>query len=232
MISGVTNFRCHRLTKDCQRPTTIRVRKPASKKPTKVDRLEEKLDGLATLLRSNTQQSTPVDNQLTPDSLQSAGSDPKLIGDDQPTYAFTTGLDRERAARVCSGSALNLHTPVLNPDTSYTVSGTRSSTSHSNSALSVRLEPSLDEAEEYLDIFRGQIMQYSPFITITAATTSQELRRERPFLWLCIMAISSKSTEQQKALGREIRLTIGREIILEGKNNLNLLTGILTYTAW
>ena len=64
------------------------------------------------------------------------------------------------------------------------------------------------------------------------ATTAHELRRDRPFFWLCIMSVTSKSSVQQKALGREIRITMGREILVEGKNNLDLLLGIIVFVAW
>lgn len=259
---GAKCERCHRLNKDCQLSAATRIRKTIRKPPTKVDRLEEKLDGLVTLLKSSTgtasgpaptieedgtisMESTsgagatptnPVQYQLTPpDSLMySLETSPKDSEVGRPSYALTTS---SRIVKMCPLSGpqignMSLNTPLTDLKTSYTASGTRSSASHSNTALSVRLEPSIEEAEEYLTIFKMHMMHYSPFMSIDAKTTARELRQERPFLWLCIMAISSKSTEQQKALGREFRLTVGREMLLEGKNNLDLLVGILTHVAW
>jgi hypothetical protein len=34
------------------------------------------------------------------------------------------------------------------------------------------------------------------------------------------------------ALGREIRLTVEWEVLLEGQKSLDLLLGVLTYVAW
>lgn len=241
--------RCRRLNKDCQLSATTRKRKtPTRKSGTKVDRLEEKLDGLVTLLKS-TVQPTPlsaenetgstdaVHNQLTPESMGSL--DPSVREDDGHEHsscrdiaALTTSTYKEQIARPCLSGMLR-NGPVIGPETSYAAYGTRSSTFHSPDATrSSGHEPTLEEADEFLDIFKAQMIQYSPFIIIPVATTAQELRSERPFLWLCIMAIATKSTEQSKILGREIRLAIGREILLEGKNNLDLLIGILAYTAW
>ena len=93
-------------------------------------------------------------------------------------------------------------------------------------------EPSINQAEAYLRNYQEVKHPYLPLIILPACVDAQQLRQERPFLWLCIMAISSKSSDQQKALGREIRLTVGREILLEGKNNLDLLLGLIVYTAW
>ena len=73
---------------------------------------------------------------------------------------------------------------------------------------------------------------YFPFIIVPESTTAYELHHDRPFLWLCIMSVASKSSIQQKALGKEIKITIGREIFVEGKNNLDLLLGLLVYVAW
>ena len=67
---------------------------------------------------------------------------------------------------------------------------------------------------------------------VPEATTANELRRDRPFLWHCIMSVTSKSSVQQKALGREVRITMGREILIEGKTNIDLLLGILVFVAW
>lgn len=46
------------------------------------------------------------------------------------------------------------------------------------------------------------------------------------------MSITSKSSVKQVALGREIRIMMGREILVEGKNNLDLLLGALNFVAW
>lgn len=93
-------------------------------------------------------------------------------------------------------------------------------------------EPTLKEAEDSLNRFRNEMSKHSPVIILPASTMSQELRLERPFLWLCIMAISSKSSEQQVALGMEVRLTLGWKVLLEGEKSLDLLLGALTYVAW
>lgn len=131
-----------------------------------------------------------------------------------------------------SGGTNNSFARVIDPDTSYTASGTRSATHHSPSLPSRGLEPSPEEAEDNLNLYKTQMMPSLPITIVSASISARRLHQDRPFLWLCIMAISTKSTEQQKALGREIRLSIGREMILEGKNNLDLLSGLITYTAW
>ncbi len=236
-----TIIRCQRLNKDCQPSEASRKRKVINRKPaTKVERLEEKLDGLVTLLKSTTQpppfvnenapSTQPVLDQLTPDSLQSLAPSPS---EDITQGGPTTNFAKDKDLRCCVGSGLSLNVPVISPVTAYKASGTRSTTYHScDTSLSPGLEPSIEEAEGYLKSYKDDKNGYFPILILPASTTARQLRQDRPFLWLCIMAISTKSSEQSKTLGREIRLTIGREILMEGKNNLDLLLGLLVYIAW
>lgn len=128
---------------------------------------------------------------------------------------------------------LRLHSPTIGPDTSYAISGTRSAIYQCpENSLINGLEPSAHEAEKYLNIFRSHMATYFPFIFVPEPTTAHELRRDRPFLWLCIMSVASTSTVQQKDLAKEVKITMGREILVEGKNNLDLLLGILVFVAW
>ena len=213
----------------------MRHRKAANKKPSsKVDRLEQKLDGLVTLLQSTTQTrdaglSTAIfQDQLTPESLQSLAPTP-ATDESQGVSA----AEKERDSRYCPGSGISLNVPVINPGDVFSASGTRSSTYHGpDTTASLDLEPSVDQAEAYLQSYRTFKHPYFPLIILPENLDAQRLRQQRPFLWLCIMAISAKHTEQQKALGREIRLAIGREMLIEGKNNFDLLLGLLVYTAW
>ena len=236
--------RCTRLNKDCQ-PSDTRRRRTINKTPaTKVDRLEEKLDGLVTLLKSATQNGNPVEgsnvaaasivqNQLTPESLQSLAPSPGNPQNREPDRTRPGNIDLERDLRYCPGTGISLHVPVIDPGATYSASGTRSVTYHSPQASALlEFEPTAEEAEEYLKAYLQFKSAYFPLIGFPTATTAQQLRREKPLLWLCIMMICTKSSEQQKVLGREIRLAVGREMLLEGKNNFDLLLGLLVFSAW
>lgn len=96
-------------------------------------------------------------------------------------------------------------------------------------ALPGHVEPSPEEAEVYLRIFRTQKLKYLPFMYIPESTSSQQLLRERPFLWLCIMSISCKSVSQKLGIGREIRQIASREILVDGERNMVLLLGLLVF---
>ena len=237
----LTQCRCLRLNKDCQPLQTVRKRKTVSRSSAaKTERLEEKLDGLYRLLQSSTSSTSassvgqtapvstaPTSNQPSPQSLQSGVRSPENGGDFNP-YSI-----QPHDWSCPSINGLRQHAPTNPPDAGYVTSGTRSTVYHCPDSSLVRdFEPSPDEAVECLNIFRQHMATYFPFVMVPDATTAHELRRDRPFFWLCVMSVTSKSSVQQKALGREIRITMGREILVEGKNNIDLLLGILVFVAW
>lgn len=88
------------------------------------------------------------------------------------------------------------------------------------------------EADESLNIFRSQMLQWYPIMVIPENTNAQRLKAQNPFLWLTIMAVTSKSSLRQRYLGLEIRKMMANRIILEGERSLDLFKGLLVYTAW
>jgi hypothetical protein len=92
--------------------------------------------------------------------------------------------------------------------------------------------PSREEAEEFFQIFQTHMLGSLPFIKFPPSMTAKQLHNEQPFLWLCIMAAASNSSSQKRALGREIRVTLGREVWLESRNSLDIVLGLLTYLNW
>ena len=236
-VRMLTQYRCLRLHKDCQPLQTVRKRKiPSRVSNKKTERLEEKLDGLYKLLQSSTPSTcqadqdasvstAPISTLPSSESVQSHVPNPQRTDDLGPCSTLRQDWNPI--------DGLRLHPPTTAPDAPYVLSGTRSTVYHCpDSSLVSALEPSSDQAEEYLNTFRPHMATYFPFILVPKSTAAHELRRDRPFLWLCIMSVAAKSTAQQKALGREVKISIGREIIAEGKNNIDLLLGLLVFVAW
>jgi len=93
-------------------------------------------------------------------------------------------------------------------------------------------EPRPVEAAEYLINFQTYKSKQLPFLYIPSTIRAQQLRHERPFLYMCIMAVSSKSTSQQQALVRKIRQTVAQEIVVQCESNIDLLLGLLIFIGW
>ncbi|KAH8888428.1 hypothetical protein GQ53DRAFT_843406 [Thozetella sp. PMI_491] len=127
--------------------------------------------------------------------------------------------------------AVALPPPPSNPST-YAGSNSTAPTPTSSGLSPAAFEPSVEEVDEGLGIFRTRMLKFFPFLHLT--DDIQWLRQERPFLFLCIIAVSSKSTPRRFALCKEIKQTLAQRIFLDGQGlvNLDLLLGLLTFLSW
>lgn len=203
------------------------VRRRNPKKPTtsKSARLEEKLDGLVSLLKAGAQSdATVTDSQAIAATYDSAHhssvrTNDKSSPNSQSNISSTTSaLDDQlpnppvlaTGSIECQGT-LNISSPSLLSDTA---------------------DPSPLEAEQCLTIFRNHKTEYFPFVHIPPTTTANQLRRERPFLWLCVMMVASRSISQQLVLGNKVRDKLAQEMVIKSEQNVDLLLGLLAYIGW
>ncbi|GKT52447.1 uncharacterized protein ColSpa_12628 [Colletotrichum spaethianum] len=211
--------RCHRLSKACQPSNPIRKR---SKKPpsSRTAQLEEKLDGLVTLLRQSGRPNLPADLGADfnipgpiPSSATAARESFSEMGGMRGGFGPASGGEDSERAR---GNSLPTPTQTDSPE------GTR---------FGDEL-PSPDEAEALFEAFRGQNLKYFPFLSFKATMTAQELRAERPFLWLCIMTVAAKVTSQQLALGQRVRQVVSQKLLIENERSIDYLLGLLVILGW
>ena len=92
--------------------------------------------------------------------------------------------------------------------------------------------PSLKGTEELLDVFRTKILGSFPFMIMPIYVDAHQFRAERPFLWLCIVAVASRSSHQQAALGKKLRMILGQKMLVECERTLDMLFGIIAYIGW
>ncbi|KAF2458685.1 hypothetical protein BDY21DRAFT_341047 [Lineolata rhizophorae] len=207
--------RCYRLKKECiKREPTVRKRR--NDRATRVARLEEKLDGLASLLASSRSMGigpqanlvTPVSNSSTPHDSYNDSSN----GQENPQHSHVT--DTYTSPVICDGDTSN--NPVA-----------RSSGSEPNDVE----DPSI--AESLFTTFRTQMGNYFPFVVLPPNVSSQDIRRERPILYKAIlMAASHLQFERQAKIVKELTQELNHCIFVEGKKNMDILQGMLVYIAW
>jgi hypothetical protein len=188
-------------------------------------RLEEKLDGIATLLKSATQ-GAPVGALNIPlesgSSSRGGVSEAAVVTDfshHEHTYArqipsvHDTGHCPTPIASPSSSSKstlVNCQPPLLHPS----------------------LVPSPEDAELFLNKFRTDFAKHVPFIVISPSITSYQLCQERPILWVCVMTVACNNSTRQIALSNEVRAIFGREAFVKGTKSMDLLLGILVYATW
>ncbi|GJC78762.1 hypothetical protein ColLi_01600 [Colletotrichum liriopes] len=203
--------RCHRLSKTCQPSNPIRKR---SKKPpsSRTAQLEEKLDGLVTLLRQSGRPNLPAD----------LGDEFNVTGSIPSSAAAAREPSSERGDRRNGFGSASRGNSLPTPTQTDSPEGT---------GFGDEL-PSPDEAEVLFEAFRGHNLKHFPFVSFKATMTAQELRAERPFLWLCIMTVAAKVMSQQLALGQRVRQVVSQKLLLESERSMDYLLGILVILGW
>lgn len=91
---------------------------------------------------------------------------------------------------------------------------------------------SASEAEGGLATFAAHMLEFFPYVYVPPNTTASELRARRPFLLLCMAAISSKQAERQRELFTMMREIIAQKLVIKTEPCVDLLLGLLTFLGW
>lgn len=71
-----------------------------------------------------------------------------------------------------------------------------------------------------------------PFIAIPPNLTAEQLRREKPFLYLNITMVACHDSARQRNIVKVIKQYVAEHIVSEGQHNMDLLQGLLIHLAW
>ncbi|PYI14319.1 hypothetical protein BO99DRAFT_345357 [Aspergillus violaceofuscus CBS 115571] len=198
--------RCHRLGKEC-RPGSRR-RRP--KRLSKAAQLEQKMDGLMSL-------------------LQSSGQIPPGGGGGGGRHFPVSAGSQEGVDRTCTTN------PFCTPDTGTGIESDGSgsvSASPRHSPPTAIVTPSPAEAEAMLHSFRTDKLACLPLLHIPSTATPADLQRDSPFLWRCIITTETKDAVQQALRCVDIRQTAAQITMVDCDKNLDLLQGLLVHIAW
>ncbi|KAJ5227234.1 uncharacterized protein N7469_007240 [Penicillium citrinum] len=197
--------RCQRLKKDCRPSPTVRKRNGRSS-TSKTAQLEAKLDNIVSLL-----QTTGSASGIPTDWEHAAPA---------PTNAQSTPCFLPKA-----DNAISTSTGIPSP-----VSSTSTDCSISNACNSLQISP--EDAEKTLRNFRTQNMKFIPFLHIPSHVTSQQLRLERPFVWLAIMAVLTPGIDRRDVAFNHITSIIHQKILIEVSPSMEMLLGIMIFITW
>lgn len=217
--------RCHRLKKDCARQTpSMKVRKPY--KATRVAQLEEKIDGIVSLL----QQQKSVNSQDT-----TSGNSPLVTNEDilpRPPPPLT---EPEPPSTVTYGNHPHPHPPPKPLEQSKRQSVYEKSTNacllaHINS----NLEPSDMEIERLVKLYETEMTAKFPFVIIeTGELTRKEWVLENPVLGKAVlMAASYFNLPRQTVYETELVRDLTDRIMVKRERTLELLQTILVFCGW
>ena len=88
------------------------------------------------------------------------------------------------------------------------------------------------EAEECLRFFRTRYLSFFPCIYISEPVTAEQLRAERPFLWLAIMTVACQAAHRQLALGDTMQHIVAQKTLIEHEKNMDLVNGLIIFLGW
>lgn len=205
--------RCHRLGKDCHKSATSRRRIGKKATASRTAQLEEKLDDLVSILRASQHPNQQI-------SLSSTSS---------PNSSFPSRLDSLATAATSSSSQGQ---PDVIPQNPYNTGPCIPQHSALDINETFRLpEPTSEEAEVYLTKFRDWLKNF-PFVVIPPTQTAAALREERPFLWLCIMNLTTMSAPQNNILRERIRHEYITRAFVNQERTMDLLLGLIAFLGW
>ncbi|EPS35096.1 hypothetical protein H072_11390 [Dactylellina haptotyla CBS 200.50] len=91
----------------------------------------------------------------------------------------------------------------------------------------------LATADRRLETFRQSFVNYFPFVVVPPTVSVEALRYDNPFLFLCIMAVTSfEDPILQRRLGQEIKKQICDRLVMGHEVSMDLLQGLLVFVAW
>lgn len=194
----------------------------------RVAQLEQKLDGLVTLLTSkqSSSQIIPLDQAsgvLIPRSPVSLDSNAST-GELSSAATQSINLDGETIALEALNGSIGLAN-LIPPVTAGSLSVTRQGPS--------QLEPDEQEAEKLLLEFKTNLAEQFPFVVLPLESMSQSLHQERPLLWKAIMVASSHDNSHcQMTLGANLMEDLIMRLLFKTEKSLDLLQSLLVLIAW
>lgn len=88
------------------------------------------------------------------------------------------------------------------------------------------------EAEESLAAFSAHMYKFFPCVYIPPGTTAHESRTKRPFLLLCMAAVTARPADRQRELFETMRETLAQKLVVKSEPSIDLLLGLLTILSW
>ncbi|KAI8952711.1 putative C6 transcription factor [Xylaria longipes] len=212
--SGSTCERCHRLGKRCQPSESVRGRNAqrAEESNLRIAQLESKMETLVSTLQSiirTSGSSVNLDGLPSEETLSTPTS--SLIG----FQAISTSTNSSAGDQSTSTS----ETAPTAPENMPRIPRSLSNISHT-------------QADESLNFFRSRMLPCFPFINLGPEITTEQLQRNRPFLFQAILTVTTVSTQGRLALAEDLKHHLFTAALVDTHSSIDLLLGLLTYLAW
>jgi hypothetical protein len=248
-------YRCFRLKKECNPSSSIRKKRATPRNSSQAARLERKLDGLVSLLKASSSQGNlteesinDVSNIVNAVNIAPAAADSGAFSAAGAASSNSTAAPSPSSSKFMSNQS-HLQPPSClpydatnhhNDRNAAAINSTASALTPASSTpapfpylLPRDVEPTAEEEKLWYEIFIDKFVEHAPFLKLIVQNSScVQLRQERPFLWLSIMAVSCPFVNKQGDLGRAVREVLAREVMVEGERKIDFLLGGLCFAQW
>ncbi|KAF3760415.1 hypothetical protein M406DRAFT_237312, partial [Cryphonectria parasitica EP155] len=244
--AGEDTQRCYRLGKQCTLQVSARRWNDRQTNSSRIAHLEQKVEDLLGLLKSQTAAGlarpsaepgySPGPGRDVITTFSSASSTAHSLGSLGEAPSEEGGVqDQDDLAQSLPPNGYLNRPPFLSEKVPASLRfgavPAKASQGQSRAAiLTERLTP--DEAEQNLVEFRAHYGSACPFVYLPPEVTSQQLLEEKPFTWLNIMAVTTKSLRQQQLMHGAVRQQLADEMVLANEKSIDLLYGLLIYISW
>lgn len=186
----------------------------------KTAQLEAKLDSIVSLLQTSGSQSTIPTDWDSSVSVSASGS-----------ASGSVSKNTSPESHPGKGHGAPFHYAEI-PSPAATQSAPSPSTNRIyDLACSLTISP--ETAEKTLTQFRTENIKFLPFLYIPPHYTSSQFRQEKPFTWLCIMAVSYPGYHTKRdGLVAKITELIHTELLVDVSPSMDMLLGIITFICW
>lgn len=228
--------RCHRLGRQCTPSNAARRRNAykANESSRNIAKLEERIDGLVSLLKSVTKspenlaalhQAVGNGHSTNSNSTLSIGRDVE----DLDQVNTDTPQDGSPLSEISSGGKSEENQLTSQSKTSAASSQACNDDTHDGDTV---LNPTDVELQDCIELFRTKMLPFCPFVYLPPDVSIAVMKRKQPFLLQAIAAVATPSTQIRLARGRELKRILSQEMVIENRSSIDLLLALLTFIAW
>jgi hypothetical protein len=206
--------------------------------------LEEKLEDLVSLLRS---QNTTVKPTVSPSTASRTASNqrsplelwintPAASHDSPSECAEGESSDGRRGPNPTARAAMGPQTPAAIFNSAFAPGMFDHQAVEPVPISSMIHYPwipgSQRQGDEQLKLFREQYLMCFPCVHIPSEVNSEQLREEKPFTWFTIMMVTCQTSSLQFGMGALWQKIISQKIVIEHEKSIDLLQGMIVFLGW
>lgn len=216
--------RCHRLGKECVVSDTVRKRSTRRPNSSRTAQLEEKLDDLVSLLKTQQQQSGAAPSNT---------SELSVAQDSHISHNNVPRPPSQPVTGTATSSTVQFLFPASSNNATESTGDVYGDSGNPPNAAARPPGSQIDqEFEECLKVFSKHCLAFFPFFHVPERMTAHQLQHDRPTFALAIKSVVCKVHSRQVQYAEQLQQELAQKTLVEYENSLDLLLALITYLGW